>query len=79
MLSNSLNVPVLHTVHVESVDAVPAAYPKPAGHVVLVCGVHDPVPLVAENVFEKHGVQAASSAVAEPGLKPRPSGQDVIE
>ena len=40
--------------------------------------LHGAVSLVAENVLDKHDVQVAS-AVAVPGLKPRPSGQDVIE
>jgi hypothetical protein len=57
----------------------PGENPKPGGHGVLEWLTQDAVPLVAENVLDEHGVHAASSAVAEPGVKPFPRGQDVIE
>jgi hypothetical protein len=73
------NLPSGHTAQEVSVSIEPGERPKPGRHGVLEWFMHDPVPLVAENVFEEHGVQAASSAVAEPGLNPCPRGQDVIE
>jgi len=73
------NLPSVHAAQNVSVSMEPGERPKPGMHGELEWLTQDAVPLVAENVFEEHGVQAASSAVAVPGLKPRPSGQDVIE
>ena len=77
VLSNSLNVPVLHTVHVESVDAVPAPYPKPAAHLVLVCGVQAPLPV--ENVFPVHAPAQTASVLAVPAVRGAPAEHVGVE
>ena len=77
VLSNALNVPVLHAVHVESVDAVPAANPKPAGHLVSVCGMQAPPP--AENVFPVHAPAQIASALGVPAISGAPAEQVGVE
>ena len=72
-------MPKPHTVHDVSVFAEPGEKPRPGGHGVVEWFTQDAVPLVAENVLEEHGVQAASSAVAEPGLNPCAGGQELTE
>ena len=77
VLLNSLNVPVLHTVHFESVDAVPAAYPKPAGHLVLVCGVQAPLPV--ENVLPVHAPAQTAFVLAVPAVRGAPAEHVGVE
>jgi hypothetical protein len=77
VLSNALNFPVTHAVHVESVDAVPAANPKPAGHLVLVCGTQAPPPV--ENVFPVHPPAQTASALGVPAVSGAPAGHVGVE
>ena len=77
VLSNALNFPVIHAVHFESVDAVPAANPEPAGHLVLVCGMQAPPPV--ENVFPVHAPAQTASALGVPAVNGAPAEQVGVE
>ena len=73
------NFPAVHGEHVASLFALPAEKPMPGGHGTAECFWQEFVPYVAENEPEEHGVHEASSAVAEPGVNPCPTGQAVTE
>ena len=61
-----------------SVVAVPSVVPCPAGHDGALCGPHGAPPsLVSEYCDPTHASHFASSASAEPGLRPEPAAHDV--
>ena len=62
-----------HVTHAPVVGAQPTQFVVVDEH-----GLHGEASLVLENVLDAHEVQVAS-AVVEPGVKPWPRGQDVIE
>jgi hypothetical protein len=66
-------VPDPQALQTESVDSVPAVYPNPAAHLLLLCGSHAP-PLV-ENVPCAHDPAHVASAEVVPGTNGEPAGQ----
>ena len=71
-------LPAPQGAQVTSVVAVPSVAPCPAGHDGALCGTHGaPPPLVSEYCDPTHASHFASSASAEPGLRPEPAAHDV--
>ena len=68
------NMPEEHAPQRAAVAVVPGLKPCPEGHVVT-WALHAEASFLSENVLDEHGVHFASSAVAEPGVKPSPVGQ----
>ena len=74
------NLPAVHDEHVASLFALPGENPMPGGHGrAAECFWQEEVPYMVENEPEEHGVHEASSAVAEPGVKPCPTGHAMTE
>ena len=74
------NLPAVHDKHVASLFALPGENPTPGGHGrAAECFWQEEVPRVGENDPGEHGVHEASSAVAEPGVKPWPTAHAVTE
>ena len=74
------NLPAVHDEHVASLFALPGENPMPGGHGrAAECFWQEEVPCVGEKEPGEHGVHEASSAVAEPGVKPCSTSHAVTE
>ena len=73
-------LPDPHGAHDESANVVPATRPIPLAHVVdVVCDRHSSPPTLLEYLPAEQGKQLASSATAEPCLRPMPEPHDVMD